>query len=306
MKRRLKLALAIAKDAGDGWLTDNCTRLGASLSYYTVFSIGPLILIAVAVAGIFFGKDAAQKQIYETLGSFVGSNGASAVAEVAKGAAQTSTSVIATIVGILTLVFGATGVFGELHSALNSIWKVEPKQGKSIWAFFRERVLSFAMVMSVGFLLLVSLLTTAVLSAVGDWLSSHLPGGAVLWQVVNFVLSLFIISGIFGLIFKFVPDIHLPWKPIFPAAVVTGILFSLGKFALGFYIGKTNVASSYGAAGSLIVVVVWVYYSAQILYFGAELVRAQVADDHIQVEPKAIAQAVQPKPSPAGTVIAPT
>ena len=306
MKRRLKLALDVVKDAGDGWLTDNATRLGASLSYYTVFSIGPMILIAVAVAGIFFGQEAAQKKIYETLGGLVGSNSAAAVAEVAKSASQHSKSIIATIIGIITLIVGATGVFGEMHSALNLIWKVEPKTGKSIWAFFRERFLSFAMVMGVGFLLLVSLLMTAILSALGSWLTEHLPGGAALWQVVNFTISLVVTGGIFAMIFKLVPDVLIPWTPIWPAAVVTGVLFSIGKFVLGFYIGKTNVASSYGAAGSLIVVVVWVYYSAQILYFGAELVRARVAQLHLEVKPKSIAQAMRPKPSPAGTVVSPT
>jgi membrane protein len=306
MKRRLTLALGVVKDAGEGWLTDNASRLGAALSYYTVFSIGPLILIAVAVAGLFFGRDAAQKQIYDTLSHFVGTSGASAVAEVVKSAAQPSKSVIATLIGIVTLIVGATGVFGELHSALNLIWKVEPKPGRGLWAFFRERFLSFAMVMGTGFLLLVSLLMTAALSALGSWLTDSLPGGAALWQIINFFIALAVVSGIFGLLFALVPDVRVPWKCVWPAAFVTGLLFSLGKFALGFYIGKANIASSYGAAGSLIVVVVWVYYSAQILYFGAELVRAHVAERHVEVQPKSIAQPIQPKPSPAGTVIAPT
>ncbi len=293
---------SIIASAGMGWIDDGGSRLGAALACYTVFSIGPLMLIAIALASMLFGPEAAQHQIYATLSGFLGETGAKGIEDVVNNANHHSTGALAAAIGIVTLLFGATGVFGELHSALNMIWRVEARKGRSILAFLRERFLSFAMVFGTGFLLLVSLLITAALSATGRWVSSWMPGGEFVWKGFDYVFSLTVISGIFAMIFRLVPDVRFSWKAVWPGAIVTAVLFTLGKVGLGFYISKANVASAYGAAGSLIVVVMWVFYSAQIVYFGAELVRAYVGFRKDKVEAKSLAQPIAPKESPAGAV----
>jgi membrane protein len=249
---------------------DKVPRLGAALAYYTIFSIAPLLLIAIAIAGFVLGREAVQGQLFYQLKGLLGSGAASAIEEMIKNASKPKAGSIATLFGVVTLVFGASGVFGELHDGLNTIWDVEKKKVSGIFVFIRERFLSIAMVMGMGFLLLVSLMIDTVVSFMGKWMSHHLPGGETLWQVLELGLSYVVITVMFAMIFRFLPDLRIEWHDVWFGAAFTAFLFVLGKFLLAFYFGKAAVGSSFGAAGSLVLLLVWVYYSAQILYFGAE------------------------------------
>jgi membrane protein len=253
------------------WSRDKASRLGAAISYYTVFSLAPLLVITIAVASFVVGGDTARQSIIETTGGLVGPDGAKAIEGMIDNAAKNqSTGVFATIIGIVMLLLGASGVFVELQGALNTVWGVEEKRDEGFMAFLKHRMLSFAMVLSIGFLLLVSLVLSAVLTAVGDWVSASLPGGSVMWHIVNGVVSLLMSAALFALIFKFLPDIKIAWKDVAVGAIVTALLFTLGKALIGLYLGKSSTASVFGAAGSLAIVFIWVYYSAQIVLFGAE------------------------------------
>lgn len=251
-------------------MDDNAPRLAAALAYYALLSLAPLIVLALAVAGFAFSEDAARGGIARELGGLVGNAGALAVENIVKNAKAPAAGILSTLVGIVVLLFGASGVFGELQSALNAIWEVEPKPGRGIRGVVRDRLFSFAMVMGVAFLLLVSLIASAVLSAVGHFLSDSLPGGEVLWQGLNLVISLAIIASLFTFMFKMVPDAKVAWRDAWIGGAVTAVLFTLGKLGIGLYLGKSAVSSSYGAAGSLVLLVIWVYYSSSILLFGAE------------------------------------
>jgi membrane protein len=249
---------------------DKVPRLGAALAYYTIFSIAPLLLIAIAIAGFVLGKDAAQGQLVGQLKGLLGSGAASAIEEMIRNAAKPKAGTIATIVGIVTLLFGASGVFGELHDGLNTIWDVKKKKVSGIFGFIKDRFLSVAMVMGVGFLLLVSLIIDTAVSFMGKWMSRHLPGGETLWQIIELGLSFAVITVMFAMIFRFLPELKIEWHDVWFGAAFTAFLFVIGKFGLAFYFGKAAVGSSFGAAGSLVLLLVWIYYSAQILYFGAE------------------------------------
>src|ERR1043165_9220187 len=283
---------------------DKAQRLGAALAYYTIFSLAPLLLIASASAGMVFGREAAQGQIFGQLRGVLGSQAAQAVQEMVKGAAKPKSGTIATVVGIVTLLFGAAGVFGQLKDALNTIWNVEPKTTGGIMAMIKDRFLSFAMVFGVGFLLLVSLVLDAAVAAAGKFVGDRLPGGEVLWQGVQLVMSLAVVTLLFALIFRFLPDVHPTWRDVWFGAIFTGVLFVLGTFALGLYLGKSAVGSSYGAAGSLVVLLLWVYYSAQILFFGAEFtqVYARTHGSMAEAKEKTTAPA---RPAPTPVVIIP-
>ncbi len=253
------------------WSEDKVPQLGASLAFYSALSIAPLLVIALAVAGLVFGKEAAGGQIVAQLTSLVGEQGGKAIEDMIQSANKPGAGILATLLSIATLVFGASGVFGQLQDSLNTIWEVKPKSGLGIMGFIRHRFLSIAMVMGVAFLLLVSLLITAALSALGSF-AGHLPD-SVQWvaQMVNFVVSFVVITALFAMMFKLLPDVKMAWGDVWLGAVVTAILFTVGKFAIGLYLGHSSMASSYGVAGSFVVLLVWVYYSAQILFFGAEL-----------------------------------
>jgi membrane protein len=248
---------------------DKVPRLGAALAYYTIFSIGPLLLIAIAMAGLFLGQEAAQGQISSTLGKFFGPQMATSLEEMVQAAAKPKSGRVATIVGVITLLIGASGVFGQLKDALNTIWNVEPKKTGGIMAFLSQRFLSMAMVLGIGFLLLISLVFDTVVSAMGPWLGRLIGGEAVL-QVVQLLLSFLISTVLFAAIFRILPDLKIAWHDVWFGAVFTSLLFALGKWGLGLYLGKAAVGSAYGAAGSLVILLVWVYWSAQILFFGAE------------------------------------
>ena len=262
--------LGLVKETFQDWTQDKASRLGAALAYYAIFSIGPMLVVVIAIAGFVFGDAAAGGQISGTLGGVLGSDNAKFVEALVKSASHPAAGTIASIIGTGTLLLGAMGIFGQLKDALNTIWEVEPVPGGGLMAALTKNFLSFGMLLGVGFLLLVSLVVNALLSTLGPFLSNALPGGALLWNAVNYVITLAIISLMFALIFKFVPDIRVGWKDVLIGGFVTALLFLLGQIALGIYLSLGNVGSAFGAAASLVVVLVWIYYSAQILFLGAE------------------------------------
>ncbi|HVJ56471.1 MAG TPA: YihY/virulence factor BrkB family protein [Terrimicrobiaceae bacterium] len=274
------------------WLDDQAPTLGAALAYYTVFSLAPLLIISIALAGLVFGAEAAQGQIFDQLRGLLGDAGGKAMQEIVQSAsAEPKTGVVATVIGFVTLLFGASGAFGQLQASLNIIWGVQPKPGRGILGIIRDRILSFGFILVVGFLLLVSLLLTAAIAFVGKQFGAMVPGMEALIQILNSILSLAVITLLFGMMFKILPDANIAWRDVWIGAFITALLFTLGKFALGFYLGRSGVASSYGAAGSLIVLLLWVYYSSQIVFFGAEFtqVYANRFGSHVTPSSNAIA-----------------
>ncbi|MBD2494521.1 YihY/virulence factor BrkB family protein [Nostoc sp. FACHB-280] len=252
------------------WSEDKASRLAAALAYYTIFSIAPLLIIVIAIAGAVFGEDAARGEIVRQIQGLVGPDGAEFIEIAIRNASQPKTGAIASVISILLLLLGATGLFTELQDALNTIWEVKPKPGRGVKNVVRQRALSFAMILGVGFLLLVTLVISTVLTAIVGYFSSLLPGVDFIWQFLNFILSFVITTLLFGLIFKVLPDVKITWNDVLIGAVITSLLFSLGRYLLGQYLGNSSFGSTYGAAGSLVVILAWVYYAAQILFFGAE------------------------------------
>jgi membrane protein len=257
----MKRYFQLLKEAWSEFNEDKALRLGAALAYYTLFSIAPLLLIAIAIAGLVFGRSQAQAQIVGQLRKLMGDAGAKAIAEMLVSAAKPKSGTLAIVIGAATLLFGAAGVFGQLKDALNTIWDVEKKEKRGILAFIKRRFLSFAMVFGVGFILLVSLVIDAALSAIGS----------ALWEPVQLLVSFAVITVLFAMIFRYLPDVRIEWRDVWFGAAFTSLLFVLGKFGLGLYLGKSAIGSSYGAAGSLVVMLVWIYWSANILLFGAEV-----------------------------------
>jgi membrane protein len=268
--------LRVLKEAAAEWSQDNATRLAAALAYYALFSIAPLLLIAISVAGLVFGREAAEGEIFRQLHDLVGPQGAAAVQDVVRNANRTDQGVLASVVGLVLILFGASGVMGELKSALNTIWDIPPRAHSNVWTMIRDRFFSLTMVLAVGFLLMVSLVVSAVVSALGRYLEVYFAGSEVMLQSLNFVASLAVITLLFMLIFRYVPDTRIAWRHALPGAAATALLFTIGKFVIGLYLGKSSFTSTYGAAGSLVVFLAWVYYSAQILFFGAELTQVYV------------------------------
>jgi membrane protein len=267
-------AFHLIKDAASDWSKDQAPRLGAALSYYTVFAIAPVLLVAISVAGLVLGKDAAQGRILDELGALLGPDTAKMIQEMLARSAETSSGVIGTVVGLGTLLLGATAVMIEMEAALDAVWKVKPKPGRGIKGLVKDRILSLGLVLSLGFLLMVSLVATALLSGLGGVLESFsFPGAALLGQVFNTALTLGVIAAFFALIFKYLPNTKIAWRDVWVGAVVTSLLFNVGKVAIGVYLGRATVASTFGAAGSLAVLLVWIYYSSQIVLFGAEITR---------------------------------
>jgi len=266
----MKTYFTLFKQTISEFSRDKVPRLGAALAYYTIFSLAPLLLIVIAIAGIVFGHDAAQGKIFEQLRGVLGSTTAAAMQEMVKNAAKPKSGSIATILGVATLILGASGVFGQLKDALNTIWDVKPKEGGGIMVLIKDRFLSFAMVFGVGFLLMVSLVIDTAIAAMGKYAGSHLPGGEALWHFVELAFSFCVVTVLMAGIFRLLPDLKIEWRDVWLGAALTSLLIVLGKFALSIYFAKSAVGSSFGAAGSLVIVLLWVYYSAQILLFGAE------------------------------------
>lgn len=252
------------------WQEDKASRIAAALAYYTVFSISPLLVIAIAIAGAFFGQDTAQKQITEQLTTLVGEDGVRPILLALNNMSQPKIRGVASLISIGVLILGASGIFAQLQDALNTVWKVKPQPGQGLIPFIRKRLFSFLMVLVIGFLLILSLILSAVVSTLRTYRIDFLPGWAILWNNLDFIVSLGLMTFLFGLMFKYVPDIKIAWKDVLVGSVITALLFLLGKFLLGLYLTKGSLGSAYGAAGSLIVFLAWVYYSAQIILLGAE------------------------------------
>jgi len=263
-------ALAVLKRTASEWVDDNAPSRAASLAYYTTFSIAPLLLIAVAIAGLLFAKDAVSQQVSIQLRSLFGDGAARAIADMMASASHPGSGIIASIVGVALLLLGACGAFVELRDSLNAMWDVDPKTTSGVMAFLRARLLSFAMIGVIAFFLLVSLVVSALLAAVGHFAKGSLPGGEALFHAVDIAVSFGVITILFAAIFKILPDAKVAWHDVWLGGAVTALLFTLGKTFIGLYIGKSSVASSYGAAGSFAVLLVWIYYSSMIVFFGAE------------------------------------
>src|SRR3954453_9070951 len=260
------------KDTVLAFINDEALSRGAAIAFYTVTSIAPVLLIVIAIAGLAFGRDAAQNAITEQLSGLMGRQTAEVLQTAVASAASKSSGVVATIIGIITLMVAASGVFGEMQTALNVVWKAKP-EGTTVSQLIRARAASLGLVAALGFLLMVSLVVSTLLTAFGNYLNSILPFGQVILTGLNVVVSLVLISFLFAAIYKVLPDRDLEWGDVAIGAVVTGILFTVGKSLISWYIGSSAVASSFGAAGGLIVLLLWVYYSAQIFLLGAEFTK---------------------------------
>lgn len=284
------------------WKADNASRLAAALAYYTIFSLGPLLIIVIAVTGLVWQKQAVQTQVMNQVQGLVGAKGATFVSDLLTSASNPARGIIATILGIITLIFGALGAFNELHNSLNTIWNVKEEQTKgflqSIKKVIFDRLLSFAMILGIGFLLLVSLVISAGLSAVQTTLGNAFPLSELVSQLINLVISIGVITILFALIFKFLPDAEIAWRDVWLGAFVTAIFFSLGKTLIGLYLGNSAIASSFGAAGALVLLLVWIYYSAQILFFGAEFTQVYANKFGSKIVPEGEGAVAQPGQRP--------
>jgi membrane protein len=263
-------AWLLLKEAGCAWAADNAPSLGAALAYYTIFSLAPVLIVVIAVAGLAFGREAAEGEILRQIHALVGPAGAATIQTIIQRAHQPALGIVASTLGLVTVLVGASGAFLQLQDTLNQIWKVR-RNSESFWAStLRKRSLSFGLVLGTGFLSLVSLALSAGLAAVGMFMGHLLPIPAFLLESVNFLLSFAVITLLFAMIFKVLPDTEVAWGDVWIGAGVTALLFTIGKMLIGLYLGKSSITSAYGAAGSLVVILVWVYYSAQILLLGAE------------------------------------
>lgn len=264
----------IIKNASNGFIDDKVMKLSGALSFYMIFSMGPLLLIIITMCSIFFGRAAVEGKVYTQLERFVGHDTAAQLQSIIQHAAISGKSTLATIIGVIFLLIGASSVFAEMQDSINMIWGLKPKP-KSGWiAFLKNRLLSFSIIVSLGFLLLVSLSFSALVEAFGNHLKLIIPGiSVILVYVINFCITVGITTFIFAVVFKVLPDAEIKWKDVTIGSVATMVLFLFGKFAISFYISKSNVGSTYGAAGSLIILLLWIYYSAMIVYFGAEFTK---------------------------------
>jgi membrane protein len=268
--KKFKLIYQLLSDTIRACIKGQVVSEGAALSYYTVFAIAPLFIIALAIAGFCFGEEAARRELFGQVNQLVGQEGGDAIQSLVAAANRSKTGFWATSIAVGTLAVAATGVFVQLQNSLNKLWNVRLARGKGLRNFIRHRLLSFAMVFGIGFLLLVSLVCSAGLAALGNYLGDYVSGKEILLKALNFVISLGIITALFAMIFKFLPDVKIAWRDVWLGGFITAMLFNVGKYLIGIYIGKSSVSSVYGAMGSLVVVLVWVYYSAQILFFGAQ------------------------------------
>ena len=268
---------ALLSESFDEWSKHKAPRLGASLAFYTLLSLTPLLLVVVAIVGLVFGHQAAERDIIQQVQMLIGGPGAKAIEAVLQGSRNTTHGVIATVVGIVTLLFGASGVLIELQDALNTIWEV-PTPSLTGWSkitgFLKQRLFSFAIVLAIGFLLVVSLAVSAWIAAIGALSAYIVPIQEIVLHVLNALVSFVVITGFFAAIYKIMPDVRIEWRDVLLGGAVTSLLFTIGKLLLGLYLGKASFASTYGAAASLVVLVIWVYYSGQIFFFGAELTRS--------------------------------
>jgi membrane protein len=282
-----KSIAALFKNTVSEWIQDKCPQLGAALAYFTVFSLAPLVLVLLAVFGLIFGgSDHARQKITEQLQYLIDPSGIKVIQDIAANAAKPQAGAIATTIGVVLALFGASGVFGQLQDALNTIWGVKPKPGGGIMGFLRTRFLSFAMVGGVCFLLLASLTVETVLRGFSDYLRNVMPGGHILALALFLIFDLAVIVLLFAMIFRYLPDAKIAWRDVWVGATLTALLFALGKFVLGLYLGSGAAGSAYGAASSLITLLLWFYYAAQILLFGAEFTQVYANTYGTHVEPQ--------------------
>jgi membrane protein len=287
----LKFLWGVVREAGEAWLDDRGARIAAALAFYTALALAPLLVIALAVAGLAYGDRAARGELTDQLTALVGEPGAKAVEAVLANAKRPGTGA-ALAVGAAVLFVGATGVFVELQEAMNDVWKVRPKPGRPVWTFVRVRFLSFGMVLGVGFLLLVSLTLTTATEAAGRYAAGRVPGAAAAVQLANALATFALELLLFGAIFKVLPDARPTWRDVGFGAVLTAILFTLGKYLVGLYLGYAGVGSAFGAAGSVVAFLAWIYFSALILVFGAEVTRVTAERAGRRIKPAAGAEAV--------------
>ncbi|ACB51144.1 probable ribonuclease BN [Crocosphaera subtropica ATCC 51142] len=266
----IRVLIKLLKETFKEWQQDDASSLAASLAYYTSVSLAPLLIIVISIAGAVFGEEAARGEIVSQIQGLVGTNGAELIETAIENADQPQISNFASIISIIILLFGASGVFAQLQKSLNKVWQVQVKSEEGWKNLIRKRILSFSAILGLGFLLLVSLIISAALSGLNHYLSDIIPGIDFLWQVLDFCLSFVVIALVFGLMYRYLPDVKISWDDVKIGAIITALLFTIGKFALGLYLGRGGFGSVYGAAGSLVIILVWVYYSAQILFFGAE------------------------------------
>lgn len=290
-------AFSLLKQTFQEWIQDKVPQLGAALAYYTVFSLAPMVLVLLAIVGMIFRNDpaGAWNKITQQMTYFLDPSAVHVVQNIAQQTSQGGKSTIATIIGVALALFGASGVFGQLQDALNTVWGVKPKPGRGIWGFIRTRFLSFALVAGICFLLLVSLAIEALLKGFSHYVQSVLPGGIVIALSVYLIFDFAVVVLLFAIIFKFLPDVKIQWRDVWIGAALTAILFGLGKWLLGFYLGSGAASSAYGAAGSLITLLLWVYYSSQILLFGAEFTQVYAARAGRELEPSEYAVRVETK-----------
>ncbi len=278
MNIKIKGIWTFTKDVFDKFIDDKCPKLGAALSFYTIFSVAPIIVISISVAALIFGQDAARGELISQIQGLVGYDGAQVIQTAIKNAQYSNQGVVTILTGFVALVIGSTVVFVELQDSLNMIWKVKPKPGRNMFkGLIKDRVRSFAMVLGTGFLLLVSLVVSALISSINNYISEsffNIP--KFFLDLSNIIISLLITFLLFMMIFKVLPDVHIKWKHVWVGALVTSVLFVLGKYLIGLYLGTSSLSSTYGAAGSLVVFLLWVYYSAQILFLGAEFTQVYV------------------------------
>ncbi len=276
----------VLKNCFKGFSEDKVPKLSASLAYYTVFSLGPLLIVILYLCSIFFGRDAVEGSIYGQMRKFVGQDAALQIQEMIKNASLSGESTVAATIGIITLLIGATTVFAEIQDSINMIWGLKRKPTAGWFVLVKTRLLSFGVIGSLGFLLLVSLGVTAIVESISTSLVKQFPGIAVpAFYIINLLITIGVVTSLFAVIFKVLPDAKIKWKDVWAGAIVTAVLFMLGKFAITFYISKSNISSTYGTAGSFVVLLVWVYYSSFILYFGAEFTKAWAVKYGSEINP---------------------
>lgn len=266
------------------------------VAYYTIFSLPGLLVIVINLAGYFFGKEAVTNQISTQIGSLVGTNAGHDIQNIVLKASETKGTVLSTILSVVTLLFGATGVFYQVQQILNKIWEVKPKPKQKIMKLVRDRLFSFGLIIIVGFLLLVSLVLSAALSAFSNWFSAHITDAVpILFSALDILLSIVVVTLLFAAIFKFLPDVRIPWRRVIPGAIVTAVLFSVAKFLLGLYFGKSDPSSAYGAAGTIILIMLWVSYAGLILFYGAEFTKQYSISKGEKIIPTETAQISKPE-----------
>ncbi|MDB5196968.1 MAG: YihY/virulence factor BrkB family protein [Flaviaesturariibacter sp.] len=293
-KFSLKSIMPLLKSTFKGFSEDKVPKLSASLAYYTVFSLGPLLVVIITLCAFILGADAVNDTIYSQMKGFVGASAADQMQEIVKNASLSGKSTTAAIIGGVTLLIGATSIFGEIQDSINGIWGLKPKPKAGIWKMIKNRLLSFGILGTLGFLLLVSLGATSLVEAIGDRLKDRFPDvTVVVFYIINLVLTLAITTFLFAVIFKVLPDAKIKWKDVWIGAIFTSFMFLIGKFAISLYISKADVGGTYGTAGSLVVILVWIYYSSMILYLGAEFTKSYVMSYGDAIHPNHYAVTVQ-------------